>query len=127
MNCGEGSVGCGMKLNGIGSRKGGQKVLYWHWSPNNGWAMNIPIRGFNECLIVYVLAASGDRYPVGREVYHQGWVQSKNFKNGKTYYGYKLPLGFEYGGPIILFSVFFPGPGSEGIKRSSMPIIGNKI
>ena len=29
----------------------GQEVLYWHWSPNNGWAMNFPIRGFNECLI----------------------------------------------------------------------------
>ena len=30
--------------------QGGQEVLYWHWSPNNGWAMNFPIRGFNECL-----------------------------------------------------------------------------
>ena len=29
----------------------GQDVLYWHWSPNNGWAMNNPVRGFNECLI----------------------------------------------------------------------------
>ncbi|HEX2608400.1 MAG TPA: DUF3131 domain-containing protein, partial [Flavisolibacter sp.] len=31
--------------------KGGEDVIYWHWSPNNGWAMNFPIRGFNECLI----------------------------------------------------------------------------
>ena len=38
--------------------KGGEEVLYWHWSPNNGWAMNFPVRGFNECLIMYVLAAS---------------------------------------------------------------------
>jgi hypothetical protein len=37
--------------------RGGQDVLYWHWSPNNGWAMNFPVRGFNECLIMYVLAA----------------------------------------------------------------------
>jgi hypothetical protein len=36
----------------------GQEVLYWHWSPNNGWSMNFAVRGFNECLIMYVLAAS---------------------------------------------------------------------
>ena len=47
---------------------GGQEVLYWHWSPNNGWAMNFPVRGFNECLIMYVLAASGERYPVSSAV-----------------------------------------------------------
>ncbi len=23
----------------------GQDVLYWHWSPNQGWAMNHPVRG----------------------------------------------------------------------------------
>src|SRR5689334_8113772 len=30
--------------------QGGQNVLYWHWSPNNGWSMNHAIRGWNECL-----------------------------------------------------------------------------
>ena len=24
----------------------GQEVLYWHWSPNNGWAMNFPCTRF---------------------------------------------------------------------------------
>ena len=42
----------------------GQEVLYWHWSPNNGWAMNFPVRGFNECLIMYILAAIGENYHV---------------------------------------------------------------
>ncbi len=37
--------------------RGGQEVLYWHWSPTHGWAMNHAIRGWNECLITYVLAA----------------------------------------------------------------------
>ncbi len=36
----------------------GRNVLYWHWSPNNGWSMNHEIRGWSECLITYVLAAS---------------------------------------------------------------------
>src|SRR5687767_4735877 len=37
-------------------RQNGKNVLYWHWSPNNGWAMNFVVEGYNECLIMYVLA-----------------------------------------------------------------------
>jgi hypothetical protein len=78
----------------------GQDVLYWHWSPNNGWAMNFPVRGFNECMIIYMLAAScpNERYQVNSSVYHRGWAISDFFKNGKEFYGIKLPLGFDYGG-----------------------------
>ena len=89
--------------------KGGEEVLYWHWSPNNGWAMNFPIRGYNECLIVYVLAASGERYPVTSAVYHRGWAQSNFFKNGKVFYGIRLPLGFDYGGPLFFSHYSFLG------------------
>lgn len=88
---------------------GGQEVLYWHWSPNNGWAMNFPVRGFNECLIMYVLAASGQRYPVSAAVYHRGWAESNFFKNGKEFYGIKLPLGFDYGGPLFFSQYSFLG------------------
>ncbi|MGN6400739.1 MAG: glucoamylase family protein [Flavisolibacter sp.] len=96
--------------------KGGEEVLYWHWSPNNGWAMNFPIRGFNECLIVYVLAASGERYPVSSAVYHRGWAQSNFFKNGKTFYNIKLPLGFDYGGPLFFSQYSFLGLDPRGLK-----------
>ena len=44
--------------------QGGRKLLYWHWSPNNGWVLDHEIRGWNECLITYVLAASSPRYPI---------------------------------------------------------------
>lgn len=96
--------------------KGGEDVLYWHWSPNNGWAMDFPVRGFNECLIMYVLAASGDRYPVGESVYHRGWAQSNFFKNGKTFYGYTLPLGFDYGGPLFFSQYSFIGLDPQGLQ-----------
>ena len=65
----------------------GRDVLYWHWSPNNGWAMNFAVRGFNECLIMYVLAASGERYPVSAAVYHKGWAESIFFKNSPLHDG----------------------------------------
>ncbi|MEP7165196.1 MAG: glucoamylase family protein [Ferruginibacter sp.] len=96
--------------------KGGETVLYWHWSPANGWAMNFPIRGFNECLIVYILAASAEKYPVKPAVYHHGWTESKFFINGKTYYGHKLPLGFEYGGPLFFSHYSFLGLDPHGLK-----------
>ncbi len=96
--------------------KGGEEVLYWHWSPNNGWAMNFPIRGFNECLIVYILAASGERYPVSKDVYHRGWAESNFFKNGKTFYNYTLPLGFDYGGPLFFSHYSFLGLDPRGLK-----------
>ena len=89
--------------------KGGEEVLYWHWSTNNGWAMNFPVRGYNECLILYVLAASGTRYPVSSAVYHRGWAQSNFFKNGKEFYGIKLTLGFDYGGPLFFSHYSFLG------------------
>lgn len=96
--------------------KGGEEVLYWHWSPNNDWAMNFPLRGYNETLITQVLAASGERYPVSAAVYHRGWAQSNFFKNGKTFYEYKLPLGFDYGGPLFFSQYSFLGLDPHGLK-----------
>ncbi len=96
--------------------RGGQNVLYWHWSPDNGWAMNFDIRGFNECLITYVLAASGERYPVDAAVYHEGWAKSDFFINGKEFYGIKLPLGFDYGGPLFFSHYSFLGLDPRGLK-----------
>jgi hypothetical protein len=97
---------------------GGQEVLYWHWSPNNGWAMNFPVRGFNECLIMYILAASGsnEKYAVSSAVYHRGWAESSFFKNGKEFYGIKLPLGFDYGGPLFFSHYSFLGLDPRGLK-----------
>lgn len=31
-------------------RNDNKNVLYWHWSPNHGWAMNFPVEGWNECV-----------------------------------------------------------------------------
>ena len=96
----------------------GQEVLYWHWSPNNGWAMNAPVRGFNECLITYILAASSpnDRYQIAPHVYHRGWAQSDYFRNGKSFYGFRLPLGFDYGGPLFFSHYSFQGLDPHGLK-----------
>lgn len=98
--------------------RGGINVLYWHWSPNNGWAMNNEIRGWNECLITYILAASSNKYAIKPEVYHRGWANSSHFKNQREYYGIKLPLGFDYGGPLFFSHYSFLGLDPRGLKDS---------
>ena len=95
----------------------GENKLYWHWSPNNGFDMNFPVWGWNECLITYIMAAASPRHPISKEVYNGSWVNSKSFKNDKTYYGYKLPLGnYDKGGPLFFEQYTFLGINPNGLK-----------
>jgi hypothetical protein len=66
--------------------KGGEDVLYWHWSPEYEWEMNFPVGGYNECLIMYVLAASSPSYPIKPSVYHKGWALDGTIANDTVYY-----------------------------------------
>ena len=88
-----------------------QNVLYWHWSPNFTWQMNHQIRGWNECLITYVLAASSTTYSIPAVVYSSGWTANgtNGFTNGNSYYGISLPLGPAYGGPLFFSHYSFLG------------------
>ena len=94
----------------------GSKVLYWHWSPNYDWSMDIEIRGWNECLITYVLAVSSPRYPITADAYHCGWAEAPTFKNGKEFYGIRLPLGPDHGGPLCFAHYSFLGLDPRGLK-----------
>jgi hypothetical protein len=97
-------------------RHDGSDVLYWHWSPSSGWSMNHQIRGWNECLITYVLAASAPRHPIPAEVYHRGWTQADAFKNGRSYYDIELPLGPAFGGPLFFSHYSFMSIDPRGLK-----------
>ncbi len=90
-------------------RNGGQNVLYWHYSNTVGWAMNLQIRGWNECLITYIMAASSTTHGIPASVYTNGWKGSSGYTNGNTYYGYPLPLGPAQGGPLFLAHYSFLG------------------
>ncbi|TVR73746.1 MAG: beta-glucosidase [Marinilabiliales bacterium] len=96
----------------------GQNRLYWHWSPDYHWEMDHPVRGYDECLIVYILAASSPTYPVSPEVYHRGWKEGEHYLNGNTYYGITLPLGFPYGGPLFFSHYSFLGLDPRGLHDS---------
>lgn len=72
----------------------GEDVLYWHWSPNYGWEMNFPVGGYNECLIMYVLAASSPTHPIDAIVYHKGWAKDGKIAEDTIYYGMSSVLNF---------------------------------
>lgn len=93
-----------------------QNTLYWHWSPNNGWSMNHQLKGWNECFITYVLAASSPKFPIDKRVYTDGWANSNTFFNGKKYFGITLPLGFDFGGPLFFTHYSFIGLDPRGLK-----------
>lgn len=87
----------------------GENVLYWHWSPNFGWEMGMQVNGWNEALIAYVLAASSPTHSISKKVYDEGWARHGEMANGKKFYGIRLPLGPDYGGPLFFAQYSFLG------------------
>ena len=100
--------------------RGGQDVIYWHWSPEYEWEMNFPLEGYNECLIVYVLAAASPTHTVPAACYHKGWARSGGIKSDAAPYGYPLELkhnGAEQtGGPLFWAHYSWIGLNPKGLK-----------
>lgn len=96
--------------------KGSDQVLYWHWSPKYNWEMNHELRGWNEALITYVLAASSPTYPISKVTYDQGWARNGAIKNNKSFYNIPLPLGPDFGGPLFFAHYTFLGINPTKLK-----------
>jgi hypothetical protein len=100
--------------------RNGKNVLYWHWSPTYQWEMNFAVTGYNECLIMYILAASSPTYSIPAEVYHEGWARSGKIRDSITAYGYTLTLSHnfarQYGGPLFWAHYSFLGLDPHGLK-----------
>ncbi|CAN5680546.1 hypothetical protein BH10BAC2_BH10BAC2_03260 [soil metagenome] len=90
-------------------QKSNEDVLYWHWSPNYNWDMNVQIKGWNESLIVYALAASSNTTAITKSVYDNGWAGNGGMQNGNSFYSIQLPLGPSMGGPLFFAHYSFLG------------------
>ncbi len=97
-----------------------ENVLFWHWSPDFGWEMNFRIRGYNECLITYVLAASSPTFPVTADVYHEGWAEGGAIGADSAYLGIPLKLRHQgvrsTCGPLYWAHYSFLGLDPRGLK-----------
>ncbi|MCZ8196634.1 MAG: beta-glucosidase [Flavobacterium sp.] len=75
----------------------GENVLYWHWSPDKGWIMNFKLEGYNEALIVYVLAKASPTHPISNNnPYTQGWARNGGIKSTAQRFG--IPVIFNHNG-----------------------------
>lgn len=100
-----------------------QDVLYWHWSPEYGWAMNFPVHGYNECLIMYILAAASPTHGVPASVYHEGWAQNGAIVQPHRVEGIPLHLRYQGGeaGPLFWAQYSFLGLNPTGLTDEYCP------
>lgn len=99
----------------------GEDVLYWHWSPNFGWDMNFPVGGYNECLIMYVLAAASPTHTISKEVYDKGWARNDSIISNDSLYGIPLVLNYyehdeDKIGPLFWAHYSYLGLNPKGLK-----------
>ena len=102
------------------------EVLYWHWSPDYEWEIGHPLTGWNEAMIVYVLAIASPTHSVPASLYETGWasqaVWAQEYRqnwgktsagafygNGESYEGLTLPVGVGSGGPLFFTHYSFLG------------------
>ena len=92
-------------------------ALMWHRHPDRAWSDSaLPIRGWNEALPVFVLAAGSPTHPIPTDVYHRTWATADAFRNGRRYAGIELPLGPDWGGPLFLSQYPFLGLDPRGLS-----------
>ena len=104
--------------------KGGEKVLYWHWSPTYGWEMNFPLEGYNECLITYILAAASPTHPIDAETYYKGWTRNGKYTSNNSKYGFPLIVKHngaeEFGGPLFWSQYSYLGLDPTGLSDKTV-------
>ena len=88
---------------------GGQRYSTIWTGDNFASDDHMPIVGWNESLIVYLLAASSTTHAISKSVYNSGFARNGTMKNGKTFYGVTLPLGEDNGGPLFFAHYSFLG------------------
>lgn len=90
-----------------------QNALFWHWSPNYGFDINLKLRGYNEVLITYILAAASPDHSITKTVYEEGWANNGNIVSSASQYGFPLVLnhagGSNFGGPLFFSHYSFLG------------------
>ncbi|MGB5820162.1 MAG: glucoamylase family protein [Saonia sp.] len=98
----------------------GQEVLYWHWSPNHGFAINLQLKGYNEILITYILAASSIAHSIAPEVYDNGWASNGGIVATNVQYGIPLLVRHagsqDFGGPLFWAHYSYLGLNPNGLS-----------
>lgn len=84
--------------------------LYWLWESTDG-KHTLPLRAYNEALVVWVLAAGAPAHAIDPALYRSGWLQGgQAIRPGRVWDGHPYPLGrANRGGPLFLSHYSFLG------------------
>jgi len=80
-----------------------------------GFKKNLPISGFNECHMAYLMALVSPTHPITREVYQSGWFGSRYGKKRKVL-GVDVELGQKAGGPLFFLHYSYLGMDPRSIS-----------
>jgi hypothetical protein len=94
------------------------KGIFWHWSPKRGF-LGLKVKGYNEALVTYVLAASSPTYPISKETF-EFWYQSPNYRK-RTIFGYTIEGIPQGGGPLFTAHYSFIGLDPRKIADNFVP------
>lgn len=114
-------------------RSGGSDFLYWHWSPHYAGAIKHPLIGFNEAMIVYLLAIASPTHSIPARMYYSGWAsrskeasqyrrawgrtrKGQYYANENSYFGIQLKVGVGPGGPLFFTHYSYMGFDPRGIR-----------
>ena len=87
--------------------RGENNGLSWHWSPDHGFGMDMKISGFNEAMVVYVLALGSPTHPISRETARY-WYSTDEYQP-KSGNGYTIEAANAYAGCMFLSHYSFIG------------------
>jgi hypothetical protein len=119
-------------------------ALYWHWSPEYSWYINHRLTGWNETMITYLLAIASPTHGVPASLYYTGWAgqtpaavkyrqswshatAGDHYVNDHAYYGIKLDVGVDKGGPLFFAHYSFMGFDPRGIRDRFTNYFKNNI
>lgn len=98
----------------------GENTLYWHWSPNYNFQMNMQLKGFDETLITYVMAAASPTFTINKPVYTQGWARNGAIAGSSSNYGFPLVVNHNTApgnvGPMFWSHYSFLGLDPRGLS-----------
>ena len=81
--------------------------LYWLWYSQTD-TYSLKIQGWNEGFVTYLMAlAAPDGHCMDADTYRKGW--NLHAYPQREFYGYNLPLGSDYGGPLFFSHYTFLG------------------
>lgn len=99
----------------------GSDKLYWHCNNALENAIQMPIIGWNECMITYLLAIASPTHAINPTLWQTGWSSGGSYKSkNQKFYDITLPIGngSAKGGPLFFAHYSFMGFNPRNLRDS---------